>query len=137
MATYGSSLARQGPSDLAIHFATDVHELIRIGMIADKGGTVGLASGIGFGAGAEFGGHWAVALTGLAIGFIAKAAADRHKNAKCEQMRAKWHGVLSGPQAHQLETFVTEVATYYPAISKALPPDVLGTGSSHRALGLL
>lgn len=50
-------------------------------------------------------------------------------------MRANWHGVLSGLQPRQLETFVGEVATYHPAISNALRPDVLGTGSSHRALG--
>lgn len=131
----GSSLARQGPSDLAIHFAADVHELIRIGMIADKGGSVGLASGVGFGAGAAFGGHWAAALAGLAVGIIVKAAADKHKQTKFEQMHAKWQGILGGLRPHQLEAFVEEVATYYPAITGALRPDVLGTGSSHRALG--
>ncbi len=128
---------RIGPSDLAINFATDVHELIRIGAIADKAGGFGMAAGAGFGVHAAWGGHWATAIAGIAIGLIGKAVAQNHKQTRYEQLHAKWQGILSGLSEPQVRAFVEEIATCYPNIVYAFRSGVLGNASSQRFIGLL
>ncbi|MBI1302784.1 MAG: hypothetical protein GC172_03220 [Phycisphaera sp.] len=123
-----------GPSDLAVRFACDVHERMRIGAMCEKGGTVGLASGIGFGAGAALGGHWAIALAGIAIGALAKAAASNHRQSQFDQMQAKWQGILRGLSDSQLRQFVLEIGTCYPQLTGALSSYALGTPHAQRLL---
>ena len=102
--------------------------------MCEKGGTIGLATGIGFGAGAALGGHWAIALAGIAVGAIAKAAASNHKQTEFNQMRAKWQGILNGLSDSQLRQFVFDIGTCYPQLAGALSPQVLGTTPTQRLL---
>jgi hypothetical protein len=135
MSTPDSQLFKQGPSNLAITIAMDVHELFRVGVLADKGSNAGVAAGAGFGIHAALGGHWTTALGGLAVGLLLKSATNRHKQVRLDQLRVKCHDVLSGLSEVQLREVVVEIGTHYPGILHALQTQALGTPSSQRLLG--
>ena len=135
MLNENSSLNRTGPSDLVVLFAIDVHELIRIGALVDKGGTLGLGAGLGYGIGAAVGGHWSIALGSLLVGAFVKHIANKHKETRFTELGSKWRGILGGLNETQLRAFVVGVGENYPGLQYALQTQFLGTSSSSKYLG--
>jgi hypothetical protein len=123
-----------GPAHLTIAFATDAHELIRLGILVDKGGTLGLGAGLGGGIAAAASGHWLIALGVAVVGMIAKTGAEEFKQHKFKQMQQKWAGVFAGLSDAQLDQLVREINQYYPAVIYALSDQMLGTIHTSRLL---
>ena len=123
-----------GPSQLTITFATDVHELIRVGALVNQGGTLGMGIGVGTGIGLGIGGHWIIALIVAVVGLFIKASADEYRQNKFRQLQTKWHGILGGLSEDQMREFVKEIGTHYPGIVYGLRSQVLGNTASERFL---
>jgi hypothetical protein len=116
----------EGPSQLAVMFAVDAYELIRIGVAVNTGSMFATGAGLGAAALTAARGHWllgvAVAVGGLLVG----EGAREYKHKRFIGVRDKWVRVLAGlPEAEQLR-FLKDIRTHYPALVPSLREHALG-----------